>query len=40
LLLIDPGLLTDLIGLALLAIGLGLQKRRRLPLATDPRSVG
>lgn len=30
----DPGLVTDLIGLVLLAIGLGLQRRRPDPMAT------
>jgi TRAP transporter 4TM/12TM fusion protein len=40
LLLIDPGLLTDLIGLALLATGLAVQKLRPLPVTAGPRSVG
>jgi TRAP transporter 4TM/12TM fusion protein len=34
LLLIDPGLVTDLIGIALLAIGLGMQRLRPDPMAT------
>jgi TRAP-type uncharacterized transport system fused permease subunit len=40
LLLIDPGLITDLIGLGLLGIGVGLQKLRPLPVAAGPRSAG
>jgi TRAP transporter 4TM/12TM fusion protein len=37
--LIDPGLLTDVIGLVLLAAGLGLQKLRPVVVAADPRYV-
>jgi TRAP-type uncharacterized transport system fused permease subunit len=34
--LIDPGLVTDVIGLVLLALGLGLQKLRPVVVAADP----
>jgi len=37
--LIDPGLLTDLIGLALLAVGLGLQKLRPATVAVAAPSM-
>jgi hypothetical protein len=33
LLLIDPGLVTDVVGLVLLGVGLGLQALRRAPVA-------
>ncbi len=37
--LIDPGLLTDVVGLVLLAAGLGLQKMRPVVVAGDPRYI-
>jgi TRAP-type uncharacterized transport system fused permease subunit len=39
LLLIDPGLYTDLLGLALLAIGLGWQRMRPAIAVADARSL-
>jgi TRAP transporter 4TM/12TM fusion protein len=38
-LLIDPGLVTDLVGLALLAVGLGLQKLRRATPALERAGI-
>ncbi|MBI5627402.1 MAG: hypothetical protein HY953_00665, partial [Candidatus Rokubacteria bacterium] len=39
-LLIDPGLLTDVIGLALLGVGLLLQRMRPAVVMAAARSVG